>query len=67
MERITDLKVLEEYSKYGIYSCNFKGNYKIFTKNGEVFKVITHYFDKDELDLITDSVKDELKELLSKI
>ena len=64
MERITDLKILQEYSKYGVYWCKFKGEDKLFTVNGNTVKVLTHYTDRDELNVVNDDVaKEFLKEI----
>ena len=60
MSRITNLSILQEYSGYGLYWCKFKGEDKLFTKNNNVFKVLTHFVDHDELNIINDDVRDEL-------
>lgn len=66
MSRITDLTILQKFTNestlaiYGLYWCKFQGSYKLFTRNGDIFKVLTRWFDKDELDIIRDDVKQEL-------
>ena len=65
MGRITDLTILQEFINdssitYGLYWCKFNGDYKLFSRNGDSIKVITHYFDHDELNEIRNDVKIEL-------
>lgn len=67
MGRITELKILQEYGDYGLYWCKFNGDFKLFTKNGNVFKVLTHFIDHDELNIIRDDVKEELLEEIKKL
>lgn len=71
MSRITDLTILQEFTKssivYGLYWCKVQNSYKLFTRNGDVFKILTHYFDHDELNLIHDDVKQELLREIEKI
>lgn len=71
MKRITDLIILQEFTNdttiFGLYWCKFKGSNKLFTRNGNAFKVLTHYFDHDELDLINDDVGIELLQEIEKI
>jgi hypothetical protein len=66
MRRITDLTILQEFTNdsktFGIYWCKFNGNYHLFTRNGDVVKVLTHSFDHDDLSEIWNIVKDELFE-----
>jgi len=61
MSRITDLVILQEFTNdsvaYGLYWCKFEGGkHKLFTRNGDDFKVLTHYCGNDELDEIRDDV-----------
>lgn len=71
MGRITDLIILQEFTNdsivFGLYWCKFKGSYKLFTRNGNTFKVLTHFFDHDELNEITNDVKEELLEEIKNI
>jgi hypothetical protein len=64
MKRITDLTILQEFTNnnvvFGLYWCKLKDDYKLFTRNGDRIKVLSHYNDHDELNEIKDSVKDEL-------
>jgi hypothetical protein len=64
MKRITDLIILQEFTNesiiFGLYWCKFKDSYKLFTRNGETFKVLSHFFDHDELNEINSDVKNEL-------
>jgi hypothetical protein len=64
MKRITDLTILQEFTSdsgmFGVYWCKFNDKYNLFTRNGDVFKVLTHFFDHDELNVINSDVKEEL-------
>lgn len=60
MKRITDLQILQEYSNYGLYWCRFKNDPKLFTINNGVVKVLIHYTDHDELNVVNDDVAEEL-------
>jgi len=65
MKRITDLTILQEFTNdfgktFGLYWCKFNGTQKLFTRSGDIIRVLTHYSDHDELDLIRNDVKEEL-------
>ena len=68
--RITELQTLsyfknEEYqTRHGVYQCKFKGDLKFFVISNNLVYVLTHCTDKSMLDRVTESVADELFELL---
>lgn len=70
MNRITDIKTLSYFenkdfkTRHGVYQCKFKNENKFFVITNNLVYVLTHYFDLSSLDLVTESVKDELLDLL---
>ena len=72
MSRITDLTILKEFEYegviYGFYWAKFEGEDKLFTRNGDTVKTVTHWFGKgDELVNIRDDVKQELLQEIQNI
>jgi hypothetical protein len=71
MKRITDLTILQEITNdsgiFGIYWCKFNNKYQLFTRNGDVFKVLLHFFDQDELNIINNDAKNELLQEIENI
>ena len=62
MKRITDLQILQEFcnGNYGLYWCRFNDDPRLFTINNGVVKVLIHYADHDELEVVRDDVAEEL-------
>lgn len=71
MNRITDLIILQEFTNnsdtYGLYWCKFNNIEKLITRNGNEFKVLIHWLDHDELEVIRDDVKEELLQEINNI
>jgi len=64
MVKITDLEIVQEFTNdlvtYGLYYCKFNGDNRLFTRNGDKFKALIHWHNRDELCDIRDEVVNEL-------
>jgi hypothetical protein len=70
LNRITNLQTLSYFensefnTRHGVFQCEFKGANKLFVITNNIAYVLTHYSDKSSLDTVTESVKDELFNIL---
>jgi hypothetical protein len=76
MSKITDLTILQEFTSkdytnktivYGLYWAKFNDSYKLFSRNGNVIKVLSHNYGNDSLDIIRDDVKEKLLQAIDNI
>jgi len=68
--RITEIETLqyfenEDYkTRHGVYKCKFNDTIRFFVIANDLVYVLTHYIDKADLSIVTESVALELFELL---
>lgn len=70
-DRIQGINIIKEFTSenitYGIYSVIFKGEQKVFIRNGNSIGVVVHYFGEPASKCISE-IRDDIKEeFLSKL